>query len=150
MFPIDSMIMMMYNIIINMNTMNCSSCGYSWKSRVKSPKSCPLCKRYMNPSQYFSASNPTRDILDVALGPVTPKQDTYSPDKWSDSVFKETVVDPKSIPGVTPATLVFDDEDGNRKPNKWSEKVACRICSKLLWKEFSNNHFMSVHEGSQI
>jgi len=26
--------------------MKCKYCGYEWESRLKTPKACPLCKRY--------------------------------------------------------------------------------------------------------
>jgi predicted Zn-ribbon and HTH transcriptional regulator len=30
-----------------MKKIKCKYCGYEWESRVKNPKSCPLCKRYL-------------------------------------------------------------------------------------------------------
>ncbi len=32
---------------ITMKKNKCKHCGYEWGSRVKDPKSCPLCKRYL-------------------------------------------------------------------------------------------------------
>jgi len=28
--------------------MKCESCGYEWEPRVKDPKACPRCKRYLS------------------------------------------------------------------------------------------------------
>ncbi|MHC1577321.1 MAG: hypothetical protein ACXQT6_01325 [Candidatus Methanospirareceae archaeon] len=28
-------------------TMRCPYCGYEWEPRVRRPKECPLCKRYL-------------------------------------------------------------------------------------------------------
>ena len=34
-------------MMMKMKMIKCPYCGYEWKPKVKNPKSCPRCKRYL-------------------------------------------------------------------------------------------------------
>ena len=57
--------------------MECQFCGYKWKERIASPKSCPCCKKTINKEMLERRGEKGKEKERPVKGPPTPTPGTF-------------------------------------------------------------------------